>query len=320
MAIGDAMGEPIHALGPAHGSTFESVDIRFNKLFMPAANLWRLHDRCQWAEGPVYLPTSKCLVWSDVPADRQLRWDETTGAVGVLRSPSRFANGSTLDRQGRLLTCEQGSRRLVRFGFDGQIEVLADRYDGRRLNSPNDVVVRSDGTIWFTDPAYGIDNDYEGHSAPREQNGCYVFRLDPATGRLSVVADDFVRPNGLAFSPDERWLYVADTGSTHVEDGPRWIRRFAVDDDGRLAGGAVFSVCSDGIYDGFRLDQDGRLWASARDGVHCIDPSGALLGKVRVPEIVSNVCFGGAARNWLFITATTSLYRVKLFVCGAKTV
>ena len=134
------------------------------------------------------------------------------------------------------------------------------------------------------------------------------------------MADDFVRPNGLAFSPDERWLYVADTGSTHVEDGPRWIRRFAVNDDGRLTDGAVFSICSDGIYDGFRLDQDGRLWASAQDGVHCIAPSGALLGKVRVPEIVSNVCFGGAARNWLFITATTSLYRVKLFVCGAKTV
>jgi len=182
------------------------------------------------------------------------------------------------------------------------------------------VVVRSDGLIFFTDPAYGIDSDYEGYKAEAEIGGCHLYRIDPATGAVSIAADDFVRPNGLAFSPDERILYVADTGATHVEDGPRHIRRFRVADDGRLDGGEVFAVCTAGLFDGFRLDMNGRIWTSAGDGVHCYDPDGTLIGKVRVPETVANVAFGGPKRNRLYICATTSLYAIYLTVNGVRTV
>jgi gluconolactonase len=198
--------------------------------------------------------------------------------------------------------------------------VLADRYQGKRLNSPNDVVVRSDGSIWFTDPSYGIDHDYEGLRQERELDGCHVYRVDPGTAEVTRVADDFARPNGLAFSPDESRLYIADTGATHDPDGPRHIRVFDVVDDRTLAGGDVFAVCDAGLFDGFRVDEAGRLWASADDGVHCLDTDGTLIGKIRVPETVSNVCFGGPHRNRLFITATTSLYSVYLLLRGVATI
>jgi len=298
----------------------EILDGRFSRLVNPNARLDLLHTGCRWAEGPVHVPAWRSLIWSDIPNDRMLRYDEATDAVGLFRAPAGYSNGNSLDRQGRLVTCEHGGRRVSRTEADGSITVLADRYEGRRLNSPNDVVVRSDGLIFFTDPAYGIDSDYEGHKAEAEIGACHLYRLDPATGAVSIAADDFVRPNGLAFSPDERILYVADTGATHVEDGPRHIRRFRVADDGRLDGGEVFAVCTAGLFDGFRLDMNGRIWTSAGDGVHCYDPDGTLIGKVRVPETVANVAFGGPKRNRLYICATTSLYAIYLTVNGVRTV
>jgi gluconolactonase len=298
----------------------EILDGRFSRLVNPNARLDLLHTGCRWAEGPVHVPAWRSLIWSDIPNDRMLRYDEATDAVGLFRAPAGYSNGNSLDRQGRLVTCEHGGRRVSRTEADGSITVLADRYEGRRLNSPNDVVVRSDGLIFFTDPAYGIDSDYEGYKAEAEIGGCHLYRIDPATGAVSIAADDFVRPNGLAFSPDERILYVADTGATHVEDGPRHIRRFRVADDGRLDGGEVFAVCTAGLFDGFRLDIDGRIWTSAGDGVHCYDPDGTLIGKVRVPETVANVAFGGPKRNRLYICATTSLYAIYLTVNGVRTV
>jgi gluconolactonase len=297
---------------------YEVLDERFNQCVVGTARVERLYDGCRWAEGPAYFPAGRYLIWSDIPNDRQLRWDETTGVVGVFRHPAGYTNGNTVDRQGRLLSCEHGGRRVSRTEHDGAITTIADRYDGKRLNSPNDAVVRSDDSIWFTDPAYGIDSDYEGHRAESEQGGCHVYRVDPSSGEVKIVADDFVRPNGLAFSPDERRLYVADTGASHHPDGPRHIRVFDVSDDGSLTGGDVFATCTAGFFDGMRLDDAGRIWVGAGDGVHCYDADGTLLGKVRIPEPTANVAFGGAKRNRLFICATTSLYSVMLKVNGTK--
>jgi gluconolactonase len=298
---------------------FEILDDRFRLCIRTSARLERLATDCRWAEGAVYAPAGRYLVWSDIPNDRMLRWDETTGAVGVFRQPAGFTNGNTLDRLGRMVTCEQGGRRITRTEHDGTITVVADRYQGKRFNSPNDVVVRSDQSIWFTDPSYGIDSAYEGDCAESEIGGCHVYRVDPVSGACAIVADDLVRPNGLAFSPDERLLYIADSGGTSVEDGPRHIRRYRVDEHSQLSGGEVFATCTVGFFDGLRLDEFGRIWTSANDGVHCYDPDGALLGKVLVPERVANVVFGGIRRNRLFICATTSIYSVLLPVRGAKT-
>ena len=295
------------------GSPFESLDPRFDAVINPSVRLQRLASGCRWAEGPTYFPAGRCLVWSDIPNDRMLRWDECDGHVSEFRSPSGYANGHTVDRQGRLVSCEHLARRVTRTEIDGSITVLADRFQGRRLNSPNDVVVRSDGSIWFTDPSYGIDHDYEGLRQEPELDGCHVYRIDPATAEVARVAEDFDRPNGLAFSPDESRLYIADSGAPHH------IRAFDVIDGRTLSGGQVFAVCDHGIFDGFRFDEAGRLWTSAADGVHCFDTDGTLIGKVRVPETVSNVCFGGPHRNRLFITATSSLYSVYLLLRGAAT-
>jgi gluconolactonase len=298
---------------------FDILDERFKPLVKVNAKVEKLYEGCRWAEGPAYVPAGRYLVWSDIPNDRMLRWDETTGMVGVFRAPASYSNGNTLDRAGRLVTCEHGGRRVTRTNHDGSLTVLADRFDGKRLNSPNDVVVASDGGIWFTDPAYGIDSDYEGHAAESEIGACHVYRIDPASGAVSVVADDFMRPNGLAFSPDESILYISDTGATHDADGPRHIRAFDVIDGRRLSGGRVFATSTAGLHDGFRADTAGRLWASAADGVHCYDRDGDLIGRIRVPEVVANVTFGGPKRNRLFICATTSLYSVLLPVNGAAT-
>jgi gluconolactonase len=297
---------------------YEVLDARFDGCVRTTELPAKLFEGCRWAEGPAWFAAGRYLVWSDIPNDRILRWDEPTGTVGVFRQPAGNTNGHTVDGQGRLVSCEHGGRRVTRTEHDGSITVVADRFDGKRLNSPNDVVVRSDGSVWFTDPAYGIDSDYEGDKAESELGACRVYRVDPASGECRIAADDFVRPNGLAFSLDERRLFVSDTGATHVEDGPRHIRVFDVADDGALSGGDVFATCTEGLFDGFRLDSDGRIWASAGDGVHCYDPDGTLLGKVRVPEIVANVEFGGPKRNRLFMCATTSLYAVHLRVNGAR--
>jgi gluconolactonase len=271
----------------------------------------RLFTGCRWTEGPAYFPAGRYLVFSDIPNDRMLRFDEVTGAVGVFREPAGYANGHTVDRQGRLISCEHGTRRVTRTEHDGSITVLASHYAGKRLNSPNDVVERSDGSIWFTDPSYGIDSDYEGHKAPSEIGACHVYRVTPGTGEVRIAADDFARPNGLAFSLDERQLYIVDTRHKH-------IRLFDVAGDGGLSGGQVFATCEAGTFDGIRLDDAGRVWAAAHDGVHCFDPDGTLLGKLHIPEIVSNITFGGPKRNDLFITATSSVYRLRLKVTGGR--
>lgn len=298
---------------------FECLDERFRRLFIPTAHVDKLFTGCRWAEGPAYFPASRSLIWSDIPNDRMLRLDECSGAVSTFRQPAGHSNGNTVDRSGRLVTCEHGGRRVSRTEFDGTVTTLADRYRGGRLNSPNDAVVKSDGSIWFTDPTYGIDSDYEGHRGESEQAGNYVYRIDPATGAPEAVAKDFVQPNGIAFSPDERVLYIVDTGRSHRPDGPAHIRSFAVDEAGKLRDRGVFADCTAGFFDGLRIDGDGRLWTSAGDGVHCYDPDGTLIGKIRIPEVVANVCFGGAKRNYLYICGTTSLYGVRLPVNGAKT-
>lgn len=298
---------------------FEILDER-QRLFVRSARLEKLWSGCRWAEGPAWLPAHRYLVWSDIPNDRMLRFDECDGSVSVFRQPAGNSNGNTVDAQGRLVSCEHGNRRVTRTEADGSITVIADRYQGKRLNSPNDVVVKSDGSIWFTDPTYGSDTDYEGNKGEIEQTACRVYRVDAQSGEIRAMVDDMVRPNGLAFSPDERSLYVSDTGRSHVKDGPRHIRRFDVGDDGKLKDRGVFAECTVGVFDGFRIDTEGRLWAGAHDGVHVLDPNDAvLLGKVRVPEFVANVCFGGPKRNYLFICGTTSLYGVRLPVNGVKT-
>jgi gluconolactonase len=291
-------------------ATYEVLDDRFRPCANGDVRIEKLHGGCRWAEGPVYVAAGRYLVWSDIPNDRMLRWDETTGSVGVFRQPAGYANGGTLDGAGRLVTCEHGNRRVTRTEHDGSLTVIADRYQGKRFNSPNDVVVRSDGSIWFTDPSYGIDSDYEGYLADSEIGACHVYRVDPSTGAVRIVADDFVRPNGLAFSLDERRLYVADTRVNH-------LRVFDVAGDGTLSGGTALATCTVGAFDGLRLDDAGRIWTSAGDGVHCYDPDGTLIGKVRVPETVANLVFGGQRRNHLFICATTSLYAILLSVTGA---
>jgi gluconolactonase len=249
-----------------------------------------------------------------------MRLDISTGDVTLHAQPANFNNGHTRDREGRVIACEHGTRSVVRFEPDGGRTVLADRFDGKPFNSPNDVVVASDGGIWFTDPTYGIDSYEEGYPAESEIGACYVYRADPQLGAVTAVVTDMVRPNGLALSIDERSLYVADTGASHVVDGPRHMRRYDIDvTAGRVTGGGeVFATCPVGAFDGFRLDTDGRIWSSGHLGVHCYDPDGTLLGTVRLPETCANVEFGGADRRTLYMTATTSLYALDLAVAGAR--
>jgi gluconolactonase len=246
-----------------------------------------------------------------------MRWVEG-GGVTVFRHPSNNSNGNTRDRQGRLVTCEHGARRVTRTEVDGKVTVLADQFNGKRLNSPNDVVVRSDDTVWFTDPPYGILSDYEGNRGEPEYGGCFVFRLDPKSERLDAVAEDFDKPNGLAFSPDESKLYVVDTGGSHKKNGNHHIRVFDVVRGSRLANGRVLVEVRPGLADGLRIDTDGNIWTSAGDGVHCYSPQGELLGKIKIPEVVSNLTFGGPKRNRLFITGTTSLYSVYVAKNGVQ--
>ena len=305
------------SFGALEGTGFEVIDPEFARCLAGPEHVQRLWTGGRWCEGPAWFAAHHTLVWSDIPNNRMLRLDEPNGTVGVFRLPSNNANGNTVDRQGRLVSCEHLARRVTRTEHDGRITVLADRWQGKRLNSPNDVVVRSDGSVWFTDPSYGILSDYEGARAESEIGACHVYRIDPSTAAVDRVADDFVKPNGLAFSPDESVLYIADTGASHDPDGPRHIRKCRLSSDGlRLESSSLFAVCTNGLFDGFRLDREGRLWCSAHDGVHAYAPDGRLLGKILIPETVANVCFGGAKRNRLFICATSSLYAVYLKVNG----
>lgn len=299
---------------PSH---YEIYDDRFRYLIAGNAELEELYTGCRWAEGPVWFSDLNCLLWSDIPNQRIMRWVPENG-VSVFRQPSNFANGNTRDRQGRLVTCEHGTRRVTRTEIDGSITVLADRYRGKRLNSPNDVVVRSDGSIWFTDPTYGILSDYEGYKSEPEQETRNVYRIDPSSGEVEIMVDDFGQPNGLAFSPDETKLYIADSSSSHDITRPRNIRVFDVIDDKRLTGGRDFCSVDAGLPDGLRLDIAGNIWTSAGDGVHCFSPDGTLLGKIKIPQTVANLTFGGARRNRLFITASKSLYSIYVSTAGAQ--
>jgi gluconolactonase len=303
-------------------SEYLVLDKSFAHLTNSNARLKKLWTGAAWAEGPVFFRDGNFLLFSDIPNDRIMRFvpdfSGLEGTVSVYRQPANNTNGHTRDREGRLVSCEHGGRKVSRTELDGRITVIADNYQGKKLNSPNDVVVKSDGTIWFTDPSYGILSDLEGWKAEPEYGGCYVFRFDPRDGSLTVAADDFLKPNGIAFSPDEKILYIADTGASHEPDGPKHIRAFDVTADNKLKNSRVFAECDAGLFDGFRMDTDGRLWSSAGDGVHCFAPDGQLLGKILVPEVVANVCFGGFKRNRLYICGTTSLYAVHVTVTGAQ--
>lgn len=299
------------------GDAYEYHDRRFHELTVPIAELEELYSGCRWAEGPVWFADGGYLLWSDIPENRILRFTPEAG-VSVFRAPSGYVNGNTRDRQGRLISSSHASRGLERTEADGTITLIASTHKGKRLNSPNDVVVKSDGSIWFTDPDYGILSDYEGYRAAREQAGCFLYRLDPGASEPVAVADDFAKPNGLAFSPDETLLYVADSGLSHDPLGPHHIRVFRVNVDGTLSGGKVFAEISPGVPDGVRVDVQGNVWASCQNGVLCFAPDGTTLGKIRVPQMVSNLCFGGPRRNRLFITATKSLYAVYVGVSGAQ--
>lgn len=293
-------------------SFFEVVDPAFGAFVLGNAPVKRLATGFDWVEGPVWFGDAGCLLFSDIPNNRILRWTED--GITPFRTPSNYANGHTRDRQGRLISCEHGLRRVTRTEWDGQITVIADSHGGKRLNSPNDVIVARDGGIWFSDPHYGIMTDHEGFRAEQEQP-CHVYRVDPS-GKIEAMITDMMCPNGLAFSPDESRLYVADTGRMFGSD-PQHIRVYDMA-EGRPLNGRLFHTISPGCADGIRIDSDGNLWSSAADGVHCIAPDGHLMGKILVPELVSNLCFGGRAKHRLFITATTSIYSVVLNRAGVQ--
>lgn len=301
----------------------EVVDPRFEKYRVGNAAIERLYTGARWSEGPVWFGDGRYLVWSDIPNNRMLRWLEQTGEVSVFRYPSNYTNGNTRDKQGRLISCEHDARRVTRTELDGTITVLIDHYQGKPFNAPNDVVVHSNGSIWFTDPGYGIMGNYEGHKAAFELPA-NVYRLDPKSGEVAVVVGDMRRPNGLCFSPDETKLYIVDTGMTDGPQYPHNIRVYDMVEGARLATGRVFVEMGTGLADGIRCDVDGNVWAGTGwggedfSGVQVFAPEGKLIGKVHLPEICANICFGGAKRNRLFMVASTSLYSVYVGTQGAQ--
>jgi gluconolactonase len=301
----------------------EVVDPRFAKYKVGNAAVERLYTGTRWAEGPVWFGDGRYLLFSDIPNNRMLRWLEDTGEVSVFRSPSNYSNGNFRDRQGRLLTCEHDSRRLTRTEYDGAITVLMDGYQGKKLNAPNDLAVHSDGAIWFTDPGYGIMSNYEGHRAPFELPA-NVYRLDPKTREVTVVATDMDKPNGICFSPDEKLLYIVDTGVPKHPADPHQIRAYDVVDGVRLKNGRMFVNMAPGSSDGIRCDVDGNVWSAAGwgdqtyNGVRVFAPDGTLIGKIHLPETCANLCFGGAKKNRLFMAASQSLYAVYVGTEGAQ--
>jgi gluconolactonase len=299
----------------ADTDVFEIHDPVFAHYVLDNASLEILADGFRWIEGLVWMGDAGCLLFQDLPRNRTLRWIEDAG-VSVYRAPSAFANGQTRDLEGRLIACSHLDRCLYRTELDGTLTRLVDRHDGKRLNAPNDVAVRGDGTIWFTDPLYGIQNDYEGRRQVSEQPPA-LYRFDPQNREITVACGDFDGPNGLVFSPDGSRLYVSETGDQTGAHPRQYIRAFDVDAGGRLEGGGIFHKIAPGYADGLAIDSDGNVWSSAGDGVHCIAPDGHLLGKIRVPFRVSNLTFGGAARNRLFIGGSHTLYAIFLDRCAA---
>ena len=300
-------------------TAFDIADTRFRDLVIPTAQVEKLWTGCRWAEGPAWFAAGRYLVWSDIPNDRMLRWSARDG-MSVWRERVEFTNGHARDRDGSLLHCSHGLRAVFRTDVDGSNQrTVVDRWQGKRFNAPNDVVVKSDGTIWFTDPPYGLIIPEEGHGGTSEIGDCLVFRFDPASGAVDPVTDLPEHPNGLAFSPDEKLLYVSDTSGALPGQGSNhclWV--FDVVGGARLANGRRFADVSPGVPDGFRLDAQGWIYTSAQDGVHVIHPDGTLLGRLRVPEKTGNVTFGGGERDTLYIAASTSLYRIVLRTRGVQ--
>lgn len=296
---------------------YEIVDPAFRNIVVPIFPVEELYSGGLFTEGPAYFPAGKYLLFVDLPNDRILRYDEITGHTVVFRQDCGHPNGQTVDLQGRLLTCEHRYRRVSRTEHDGTITTIAEFWNGKRFNSPNDVVVTSDGAIWFTDPPYGIMHDLDGIKADPEIDGCHVYRVDPITGKVDAVITDMVMPNGLAFSKDERTLYVVDSGKSHIDDGPAHLRAFKVDANHQVTGGEVLIDCPVGIFDGFRLDDDDRIWITTGDGVYCYAPGGkTLLGKILLHKVAGNLTFAGPKRNTMYICASNSLYRVRLKING----
>nr|WP_319487027.1 SMP-30/gluconolactonase/LRE family protein [uncultured Cohaesibacter sp.] len=287
------------------------------QLTLPGASIERLNTGNLWAEGPVYFPAGDFLIWSDIPNDCQWQWVPGLGCR-VYSHHSNNSNGNTRDRQGRLVSCQHLTRSVVRTEWDGSTTILADGHDGKPLNSPNDVIVASDGAVWFTDPSYGILSDYEGKKSTPEQAGCYVYRIDPDTGAVKAMITSLKMPNGLAFSPDEKTLYVADSSRSHYSDGYHHIFAFDVEPDWSLSNQRVFAEIEHGVPDGIRTDELGNLWSSSARGVETYGPDGSHKGYIAIPETVSNLCFGGRKRNRLFITASTSVYAVYVAVKGSE--
>jgi gluconolactonase len=323
-------------LGPLPGSRYPDSHLESAKpkvsfgpadfpAFAGTMAVERVATGMRWAEGPVYFPAGRYVLFSDIPNNRIMRFSEDDGHLSVFRQPSMNSNGNTIDREGRLITCEHSGRRVTRTELDGSITIIADKYNGKKLNSPNDAVVASDGSIWFTDPIYGIGGYYEGVKAEPEQEKHNVYRVDPKSGDIKVVVDDFVEPNGIALSPDEKKLYVIDTGFTDGPDNPSHLRVFNLDvAAGKVSNSKVFAeMPKPSITDGVRCDTEGRVWCSVgwgdpnEDGVRCYTPDGELLGKIHIPETVANLCFGGQQRNRLYICGSTSLYAVYTGVQGA---
>jgi len=303
------------SFGSVEGTGYVQFDERFGACIIGHAHVERLWTGSRWAEGPAWFAAGKYLIWSDIPNNRMMRWDANDGHVSVFRNPSNNSNGNSVDSVGRLLTCEHQTRQVTRTEHDGTITVLASTFEGKRFNSPNDLTAHTDGSVWFTDPFYGISSDYEGDAATPEMD-CHVYRVD-IDGSITRVIDCMAKPNGIAFSPDNKYVYVSDTGASHDPSLTPHMKRFALSADNKSVSDAeVFAECQAGMFDGFRFDRDGRLWSSAADGVHCFDPDGTLIGKIEIPELVANVEFGDIKKNRLFICGQTSLYSVYLAING----
>lgn len=300
-------------------SAATGAEVLFSGLISPGALVEKVADGCVWVEGPVWVPARQSVRWSDIPNNRIMQFHPDSNTTSVYRTDVGFTNGRTVDASGAVIQCSHGGRSVER--DDGEtVSTVTSSWAGRRFNSPNDVVVHSDGSLWFTDPPYGIEVKGEGYSGVREYGDNFVFRMDPADGSVTVVIADIEEPNGLAFSPDELILYVSDTSAARRTDGGgnRQVRAYDVVDDRRCKNGRTVFRLDSGLPDGFRVDHEGRIWSSSDTGVQIFSPDGERLGEVEVPEVVSNLCFGGADGTDLYITATTSLYRIRTRTCDAS--